>query len=105
MPGVLTTYIQDVEKARKQLNRVKGQLQSQQQRDKLRRLVERYFDEVRPSVASKHEQDEAIKQVDDRMQELLVLCHKRSMVKRYQQTLAEAKKYLIAADSLAVATA
>lgn len=105
MSQVLQDYIQEVEKARKDLNRVIGQLQSQKHRDELRLLVEKYFNEVRPSLVNKQEQDEAIKLIDDRMQELLVLCHKRSMAKRYQESLANAKKHLIAADSQAVATA
>lgn len=105
MSQVLRTYIQKVEKARKDLNRVNGQLQSQKRRDDLRLLVERYFNEVRPTLVSKQEQDESIKLIDDRMQELLVLCHKRSMGKRYQEILSHAKKFLIAVDSEAVAAA
>jgi len=105
MSQVLRTYIQEVEKARKDLNRVNGQLQSQKRRDDLRLLVEKYFNEVRPTLVSKQEQDESIKLIDDRMQELLVLCHKRSMGKRYQEILTHAKKSLIAVDSDAVAAA
>jgi hypothetical protein len=105
MSQVLRTYIQEVEKARKDLNRVNGQLQSQKRRDDLRLLVERYFSEVRPTLVSKQEQDESIKLIDDRMQELLVLCHKKSMGKRYQEILAHAKGFLIAVDSEAVAAA
>ena len=105
MSEVIKTYIRHVEKARKDLNRVNGQLHSQKQRDELRLLVEKYFGEIRPSLASKQEQDEAIKQVDDLMQELLVLCHKRSMAKRYQEILAGVKTSLIALDSQAIAIA
>ena len=105
MSQVLRTYIQEVEKARKHLNRVNGQLDSQKRRDDLRLLVERYFNEVRPALVSKQEQNESIKLVDDQMQELLVLCHKRSAGKRYQDVLAQAKKSLIAVDSQAVAAA
>lgn len=102
MSQVLRDYIQEVEKARKGLNRVKRQLQSQKQRDELRSLVEKYFDEVRTALVSKQEQGEAIKLVDDRMQELLVLCHKRSMARRYQKILTNAKASLIALDSRAI---
>lgn len=105
MSQVLRSYIQEVEKARKSLNRATGQLHSQKQRDDLRLLVEKYFNEVRPTLVSKQEQNESIKLIDDRMQELLVLCHKRSMGKRYQRLLAHAKKFLIALDSEAVAAA
>ncbi len=104
MAQVLRTYIQEIEKARKSLNRSTGQLHSQKQRDDLRLLVERYFNEVRPTLVSKQEQDDSIKLIDERMQELLVLCHKRSMVKRYQETLATAKQFLIAVDSQAVSS-
>jgi hypothetical protein len=105
MSQVLRTYIQDVENSRKGLNRTTGQLHSQKQRDDLRLLVERYFNEVRPTLVSKQEQDDSIKLIDEQMQELLVLCHKRSMVKRYQQTLASAKQFLIAVDNQAVSSA
>lgn len=104
MSQLLTTYIHEVEKARKSLNRSTGQLHSQKQRDDLRLLVERYFNDVRPTLVSKQEQDDSIKPIDEKMQELLVLCHKRSMVKRYQQTLATAKQFLIAVDSQAVSS-
>ena len=60
MSQVLRIYIQEVEKARKDLNRVNGQLQSQKHRDDLRLLVERYFNEVRPTLVSKQEQNESI---------------------------------------------
>ena len=105
MSQTLRNYIQEVEKARKDLNRVNGQLHSQTHRDELRLLVERYFNEVRPSLVSNQEQDQAIKVIDDLMQELLVICHKRSMAKRYQEILTSAKKSLISLDSQNVATA
>ena len=105
MSQALITYIQEVEKARKDLNRVNGQLQSQNHRDELRQLVERYFSVTRPSLVSNHEQGQAIKVIDDLMQELLILCHKRSMAKRYQEILTSVKKSLIELDSQNVATA
>jgi Predicted pPIWI-associating nuclease len=106
MGQVLRTYFQDVDKARKELNKVRGQqLQSQKQRDELRLLVERYFSEVRPSVVSDQEQNDAIKQVDDDMQELLVLCHKRGSIKSYRQLLKNAKSRLIAIDAQVVSSA
>ena len=105
MSQVLRIYIQEIEKARKDLNRVNGQLQSQKHRDDLRLLVERYFNEVRPTLVSKQEQNESIKVIDDRMQALLVLCHKKSMGKRYQDILAHVKKSLIAVDSDAIIAA
>lgn len=104
MSQVLKAYIQEIEKARKYLNKVKGQLHSQTHRDELRKLVERYFNEVRPSLVSNQEQDRAIKVIDDLMQDLLVICHKRSMAKRYQEILTSAKESLISLDRQSVAT-
>lgn len=101
----LQALIQDVENARKGLNKVKGQqIHSQKQRDGLRLLVERYFNEVRPSVVSEHEQSEAIGRVDSDMQELLALCHKRGSAKSYQQLLANAKTGLIVIDAKVVSS-
>lgn len=105
MAQVLRTYIQNLEKARKELNKVKGlQLQSQTERDNLRLLVEKYFSDVRPSVVSDEEQDEAIKQIDEDMQELLLLCHKRGSVKTYRQLLTNAKAGLISVDARVVSS-
>lgn len=105
MSQVLRTYIQDLEKARKELNKVKGQqLQSQTHRDELRLLVEKYFSEIRPSFASDDEQDVGVKQVDDDMQVLLMLCHKRGSVKTYRQLVTDAKAGLIGVDAKAVSS-
>lgn len=104
MSQVLRAYIQEIEKARKDLNKVNGQLHSQIHRDELRQLVERYFNAIRPSLVSNQEQGQAIKVVDDLLQELLILCHKRSMAKRYQEILASVKNSLIELDSQNVAT-
>lgn len=105
MSHILRNYIQEVEKARKDLNRVKGQLQSQKHRDELRQLVEKYFNMVRPSLISSQEQVQSIKITDDLMQELLINCHKRSMAKLYKNILISAKKSLIELDSQTVAAA
>jgi hypothetical protein len=106
MAHSLQALIREVENARKGLNKVKGQqIHSQKQRDGLRLLVERYFDEVRPSVVSEQEQSEAISRVDSDMQELLTLCHKRGSAKSYQQLLANAKAGLIVMDAKVVSSA
>jgi hypothetical protein len=105
MAQALRNYIQDVEKARKELNKVLGsQLQSQKRRDGLRLIVERYFGEIRPSVVSAQEQNESIKQADDNMQELLSMCHKKGSVKSYRYLLANIKKSLIAIDAQVVSS-
>ena len=105
MSQALRTYIQEVEKARKDLNKVNGQVHSQKHRNDLLQLVERYFTVIRPSFVSNQEQGVAIKAIDDLLQELLILCHKRSMAKRYQEILASVKKSLIGLDSQNIATA
>lgn len=96
----LRVYIQEVEKARTELNKVRQeQLHSQKRRDELRLLVEKYFNEIRPSLFGRQEQNDLIKQVDDNMQRLLVLCHKHGSVKTYQSILKDLKRDLIAVDS------
>ncbi len=103
MAQALKDFIQDVEKARKDLKKfLGGQLQSQKRRDNLRLLVERYFSEIRPSVASAQEQNESIRQVDDNMQALLSICHKKGSVKSYRALLANIKRNLIAVDAQVV---
>ena len=105
MAQILQAFIQEVDIARKGLNKVKGQqLHSQKQRDGLRSLVERYFNEVRPSVVSEQEQSDAIRRVDSDMQDLLALCHKRGSAKSYQQLLANAKSGLITIDAQVVSS-
>ncbi|MBK9130137.1 MAG: hypothetical protein IPM20_00635 [Gammaproteobacteria bacterium] len=105
MAQILQAFIQEVDNARKGLNKVKGQqLHSQKERDGLRSLVERYFNEVRPSVVSEQEQSDAIRHVDTDMQELLALCHKRGRAKSYQQLLANAKSGLITVDAQVVSS-
>jgi Predicted pPIWI-associating nuclease len=106
MAHALQAFIQEIDNARKGLNKAKGQqLHSQKQRDGLRLLVERYFNEVRPSVASEQEQGDAIRRVDSDMQDLLALCHKHGSAKSYQQLLANAKSGLISIDAQVVSSA
>ncbi len=101
----LQAFIQEVEDARRGLNKAKGQqLHSQKQRDRLRLLVERYFNDVRPSVVSEQEQSDAISRVDSDMQELLSLCHKRGSANSYQKLLAGAKSGLISMDAQVVSS-
>jgi hypothetical protein len=106
MAQVLSAFIQDVDSARKGLNKFKGQqLNSQKQRDGLRLLVERYFNEVRPVVVGENEQTETVGYVDSDLQELLVLCHKRGTAKSYQKLLTSVKSRLITIDAQVVSSA
>jgi hypothetical protein len=54
---------------------------------------------------SNEEQGQAIKEVDDEMQTLLILCHKRGSARRYQEILSDIKTSLIQIDSRNVAVA
>lgn len=105
MPLKLPDYIRGLEQTRKELNKVNSpQLNSQKRRDSLRILVEKYFNDIRPNLMGASEQDEDVSKVDEIMQELLVLCHKRGSVKRYQILLSKARKGLIVLDARIVAS-
>jgi len=105
MPSHVTSLIADVEKERTALNRVKNpQLHSAKARASLRGIVERYFNDVRPSI------DEAtapqhVEGVDTAMQALLAMCHKKGSVQKYKDLLRQAKSHLIHLDSGIVAGA
>lgn len=105
MPGIIPDFVQRLELARKDLNRVNSkQLHSQKRRDFLREIVEEYFNDIRPKLKSASEQDEDVRNVDALMQELLALCHKRSNVKLYQAQLSKTRKGLILVDARIVAS-
>ncbi len=100
MPSPIVRFIFQLAQARKDLNRVTSpQLNSQERRDSLRSLVEDYFNRIRPCLINASEQDQEVGNVDNLMQELLVLCHKRGSVKRYQTLLSKARKGLIDLDA------
>lgn len=104
MPSLLHDFVKKLEQARKGLNKIASpQLHSQRQRNYLRTLVEEYFNVIRSSFMGASEQDQNIIYVDDLMQKLLVLCHKRGSVKQYKTLLSNARKSLIALDSRLVA--
>jgi len=103
MPHTLKNYIEDLDKARKAIIKIRSpQLHSQKERDLLRVLVEEYFQVVRPAVAQAQEQNEAIKLIDDNMQELLSLCHKHGSKAKYTQILVRIKEALITLDASVV---
>jgi len=106
MGSLLPNFVLKLAQARKDLNKVPSlQLQSQKQRKYLRTLVEDYFNTIRPFFIGASQQDQNVVDVDAAMQKLLVLCHKRGTVKRYQTLLSNARKGLIAIDSHHVALA
>lgn len=105
MSGIIPDFVQRLELARKDLNKVNSpQLHSQKRRDSLRALVEEYFNDIRPRLQSASEQDEDVRNVDALMQELLLLCHKRGSVKLYQAQLSKTRKGLILLDARIVAS-
>ncbi|MDP2862635.1 MAG: hypothetical protein Q8N95_07575, partial [Desulfobacterales bacterium] len=100
MPVNVPDFILKLEQTRRGLNKVNSvQINSQKKRECLRALVVEYFNSVRPLLLGASEQDEYISNVDTLMQELLVLCHKRGGVKRYQTLLSKAKNGLILLDT------
>ena len=104
MSSLLPNFVLKLEQARKDLNKVTSpQLHSQKQRNYLRTLVEDYFNAIRPCFMGASEQYQDVVDVDDLMQKLLVLCHKRGSVNRYKTLLSKARKGLIALDSRLVA--
>ena len=105
MPVSVPDYVRGLEQARKELNKANSpQLNSQNRRNSLRTLVEEYFNDIRTVLMGASEQDEDVANVDKLMQELLVLCHKRGSVKRYQTLLSKARKGLIVLDARIVAS-
>jgi hypothetical protein len=106
MPSHVTSLIAEVEKARTALNRVTNpQLHSAKARASLRAIVERYFNEVRPSIGETSTAAQHIDGVDTAMQALLALCHKKGSVQKYRELLREAKGHLVHLDSGIVARA
>ena len=104
MASHVTTLIAEVDKARAALNRVKNpQLHSATARASLRGIVERYFNEVRPSTDGAPMAPQHVEGVDTAMQALLALCHKKGSVQKYKDLLRQAKSHLIHLDSGLVA--
>jgi hypothetical protein len=100
MPSHVTTLIADVQRERSALNRVKSpQLHSAKARASLRKIVERYFNEVRSSVEGDPTTAQHVEAVDAAMQALLTLCHKKGSVPKYKDLLRDAKGHLIHLDS------
>ena len=105
MPAQITEFICLVEEARKDLNSVSSpQLHSKKRRDSIRKLVEDYFNSIRPRLSTASEQDQDVGYVDNLMQDLLLLCHKHGSTKRYQSLLSKSRKGLIALDVRLVAS-
>lgn len=100
MPSSLADFIIRLAQSRKDLNNITSpQLHSQQRREELRKLVEDYFNTIRPSLIEASAQDPDVNDVDELMQELIELCHKHGSVKRYKNLLSNTRKGLIKLDA------
>lgn len=99
MASHVTLLLAEVDRERKALNKVSGQLNSPTARSSLRGLVERYFNEVRPLLIDSRIEGDNLQPVDSAMQELLTLCHKRGGVQKYISLLISIKDRLIRIDS------
>jgi hypothetical protein len=105
MPSHVTALLSQVELERKAVNAVAGkQVQSKAQRDRIRALVETYFNAVRPSLNDATAEGTHIAPVDSQMQVLMQLCHKNSSTAKYKAAFKELKKHLVVLDSWLVAT-
>lgn len=105
MSGPLPDFLAQLGRERKELRQVSSpQLHSEKRRAAMRALVERYFNEIRPAVIGASEQDEDVAAVDEAMQDLLVLCHKRGSVRTYANLMNTVRKRLIQVDARVVAS-
>lgn len=105
MAGGLPGFLTALDRERKELRQISApQLQSQTRRDAIRALVERYFNDIRPTVLGPSEQDDDVAAADKAMQDLLVLCHKKGSVKSYTASMNTVRKHLIQIDARMVAS-
>jgi hypothetical protein len=106
VPGVVPGFLATVDRERSELRKVKSpQLHSKTRRDALRAMVEHYFNDIRPRIIGPSEQDEDVADIDDAMQELLQLCHKKGSIRSYSSLLARIRRQLICVDARMVASA
>jgi hypothetical protein len=96
----VTTFLVDLEKERKAVNRASGpQLHSERARQSLRALAERYFGEIRPLVSTDDSSAEHLRAVDASMQDLIALSHRRGSLQKYKDLLRAVKRHLIHLDT------
>lgn len=96
----LRDFIQSFDAIKKKLNKVASpQLHSETLRNEIRSLIENYFNIIRPSIFDNNQKNDSIGLVDDQMQSLLELCHKKGNIKSYTTRLTNIRKQLISIDS------
>ncbi|GAC1628683.1 MAG: hypothetical protein NVS9B10_18880 [Nevskia sp.] len=100
MPSHVTSILAEIEIERKAINLVTGpQVQSKAHRDRLRSLVEDYFDKVKPLIEDGTGDGSHIASVDSLMQLLLQLSHKNSAANKYKEVFKDLKKHLVLLDT------
>lgn len=105
MPSHVTSLLSQVERERKAINAIAGpQVQSKSQKEKIRLLVECYFNETRVMLDDATIDGSHIASVDGLMQNLLQLTHKDSSKAKYKTALRELKRHLVLLDSWLIAT-
>jgi len=62
-------------------------------------MVEKYFGEVRPGIASLLAGNDQLRSCDETMQVLIALCHRHGSTAQYKRLLGEIKEALIALDA------
>jgi hypothetical protein len=101
----LLDFIKRIETTRKKLNKVTSQqVHSEKLRGEIRILVEDYFKSTRPTIISDSEINFDIATVDEHLQTLLELCHKKGSVKTYDKLLSLIRNSLITIDSRIIST-
>lgn len=97
---LLKDFIHELESIKKKLNKVASlQLRSKTHREEIRKLIEKYFENIRPTIAQRNQKNDNIDIVDKQMQTLLELCHKEGKVKTYVNKIADIRSNLITVDS------
>lgn len=105
MSSHVTNLLSEIEAERKAINAAPGpQVQSKKQRDRIRTLVEAYFNDVKPLLDDATAEGAHIASIDSLMQALLQLCHKNSSTAKYKAAFKELKKHLVLLDSWLIAT-
>lgn len=95
MSSYVTVLISDVEAERKILNGTPAkQIHSVTQRIRVREIVERYFNEVRPVIIQNTMDGAPVQDVDKLMQTVLELSQKHSSTTKYKYAFQGLKKHL-----------
>lgn len=104
MVSQVSGLLGEVERERKALNQVAStRLNAPSARASLRKVIEQYFNDVRPRLVDSTSEGAHIQGIDGGMQMLLALCHKRGSVRKYKEALKTIKGHLVQLDNRLVA--